>query len=196
MVAGAFISALYFLRVDHSFLAKPAEVSVPPSKTTPKVELAVKPDFDFYSILPDLEVPVSHKDQDKAPPLAPPPALQQPVVAAVTAPHAPPSQPAVSTTPPPLPPSSSHAPADNKPGQKVSYLLQLASFKKASDAENLQARLALLGIEAQVQKVTIDNTTTYHRVKSGPYPEGAEFDGVRKTLEQNQLQAMVVRLRN
>jgi cell division protein FtsN len=48
-----------------------------------------------------------------------------------------------------------------------SFLLQAGSFSAAADADRLQANLALLGFEAHVQRVTIDNAI-FNRVRIGP----------------------------
>lgn len=48
-----------------------------------------------------------------------------------------------------------------------SYLLQAGSFSAAADADRLQANLALLGFEAHVQRVKLDDDV-FNRVRIGP----------------------------
>src|SRR5688572_30486604 len=60
----------------------------------------------------------------------------------------------------PAPPPDAAAPA-TLPGR---YLIQVGSFKERTEAEQQKANLALLGIESRIEKVTIDNNQTWHRV--------------------------------
>ena len=48
------------------------------------------------------------------------------------------------------------------------YIVQVGSFGKAKDAGNRRAELALLGLEAYVQPVTLKPGETWHRVRIGP----------------------------
>jgi cell division protein FtsN len=42
------------------------------------------------------------------------------------------------------------------------------AFEDPSEADNLKARLALMGVEASVQKVELPEKGTVHRVRMGP----------------------------
>ena len=48
-----------------------------------------------------------------------------------------------------------------------SYLLQVGSFRQAGDAEQLKARLALIGIVARIQTVTVNEGITDRIFKTG-----------------------------
>ncbi len=61
------------------------------------------------------------------------------------------------------------------------YLLQVGSMRSASEAEALKARLALMGLRAQVSRAQIRGVTWY-RVRLGPYATPAEMKKVRKRL--------------
>ena len=50
------------------------------------------------------------------------------------------------------------------------YLLQVASFRKAADAERLKAQLAFLGYQTSLQKADATDGGVLHRVRLGPYP--------------------------
>src|SRR4051794_35946806 len=52
---------------------------------------------------------------------------------------------------------------------KEVYFLQIAAFQNPSDADNLKARLALSGIEAQIQTATFPDGHVWHRVRVGPF---------------------------
>ena len=69
---------------------------------------------------------------------------------------------------------SQAAPAVNKSTgtDQDSYILQVGSFRNASDAEQMKAQLAFMGSIASVQVVTIDDDT-WHRVRIGPFKGAA-----------------------
>lgn len=71
------------------------------------------------------------------------------------------------------------------------YMLQVGSFRSAADADSLKAQLALLGMTANVQEVTV-NDATYHRVRLGPFPSARETDETRRRLQDNGYEAMVL----
>jgi cell division protein FtsN len=73
-----------------------------------------------------------------------------------------------------------------------SYLLQVGSFRAASDAEQLKARLALLGVVARVQSVTV-NDVTWHRVRVGPVSSAREADELRSRLADNGVDSLVMK---
>jgi len=66
-----------------------------------------------------------------------------------------------------------------------SYFLQAGSFSNEADADKLKARLALLGMEASVQSVTIPDKGVWHRVRLGPYRNSDAMNKARTTLKQN-----------
>jgi cell division protein FtsN len=74
------------------------------------------------------------------------------------------------------------------------YLLQLGSFRSTSDADRLKASLALLGITARVEKVTIDDKGTYYRVRSGPYSRDQAYR-LHNSLKGNSVDSLIVRAR-
>lgn len=66
----------------------------------------------------------------------------------------------------------------------VSYVLQAGSFAAFHDADQLKARLALHGLSAHIQKVTIDGRGEYHRVRLGPYQRLEDLDGADRQLRK------------
>lgn len=72
------------------------------------------------------------------------------------------------------------------------YFLQVGSFRNVADADSQKAKLALLGVIAQIQSVTVDSTT-WHRVRVGPIESARETDAMRRRLEENDLEALVLR---
>lgn len=75
----------------------------------------------------------------------------------------------------------------------TSFLLQVASYKTAEDAEATRAKLLLLGLTARVEKVTLRNTETWHRVLIGPVKTIADADKVRTQLTDNKYDALVLK---
>lgn len=73
-----------------------------------------------------------------------------------------------------------------------SYLLQVGSFREISDAEQLKARLALLGITARIQSVTV-NDATWHRVRVGPVSGVRQADEMRNRLASNGIESLVMK---
>ena len=92
--------------------------------------------------------------------------------------------------------SSPQKPANLKPQDKVSYLIQVGSFKSAKDADGLKARLALLGIESKVQTVKIDNEATWHRVQVGPIVGRDKVDVLQKQLKKNKIESLLMSARH
>lgn len=85
-------------------------------------------------------------------------------------------------------PESSLTPASSQD----SYILQVGSFRNPADAEQMKARLALLGSSATVQTVTV-NGQTWHRVRIGPYKGARKADEMRRMLADNQIDTLVMK---
>lgn len=135
-----------------------------------------KPKFEFYTILPELEVPVPETAENQRQ-AAMPPALKTPK----TAPSAP-AEPA----PTPTPAASADA------GR---YILQAGSSRNAVDAERLRASLALQGMVARIQTVNI-NGETWHRIRVGPFGSRTEADAARRQLRGADINTMLLELRD
>lgn len=113
-----------------------------------------KRNFDFYTLLPELEIIIPQEDIDS-----------QGV------------QPARQASPPPT--------------HKGGYLLQAGSFKRFSEADSLKARLALLGIEANIQSVDV-NDTKWHRVRIGPSNDRQALEQTRQRLRTNHIDTILM----
>jgi cell division protein FtsN len=73
------------------------------------------------------------------------------------------------------------------------FFLQAGAFQKADDADNLKAKLAMLGVEANVQVANIPDKGKMHRVRIGPLASADEMNQVRTQLSQGGVQASVVK---
>ncbi len=69
-----------------------------------------------------------------------------------------------------------------KPEEGVSYILQAGSFGSYDEADQLKAKLALQGLTAQIQKISIEGKGEYYRVRLGPYDKVEQLDGISQQL--------------
>jgi len=84
-----------------------------------------------------------------------------------------------------------------KPGAPAAnFLLQVGSFQNPADADNLKARLALLGVEAAVEPINLVEKGTWYRVRVGPYSKVDEINRLRQTLAQNGIEATLVKVKD
>jgi len=73
-----------------------------------------------------------------------------------------------------------------------SYILQAGSFRSPADAEQLKARLALLGTQANIATVTVDEVR-WHRVRIGPLQGARKADELRRMLRDNGIETLILK---
>ncbi|MCU7842429.1 MAG: SPOR domain-containing protein [Candidatus Thiodiazotropha sp. (ex Monitilora ramsayi)] len=161
IVAGAFVVGLLWLKLGGDLSNAPVPGVTKPT-TSPKSNTP-KPTFEFYTILPEMEVVIP--DEELMVPEDPEPARSQPETPTPTV----------------------------KDG--TAYILQMGSFRKYGDADRMKAKLALIGIEAEIQKVSINNRDTFHRVRSGPYSTQQQLNAVRRLANENNIASLVIKLK-
>lgn len=115
-----------------------------------------KPRYDFFTVLPEMEVVVPQQELSRK-----------------------------ADKPEPTPDATTAGTRDN-------YILQVGSFRSAADAEQMKARLALMGSMATVQTVTV-NGETWHRVRIGPFEGARKADEMRRMLSDNQIDTLVMK---
>lgn len=71
--------------------------------------------------------------------------------------------------------------------------LQAGAFQNPEDADNLKARLALLGLEASVQRADLPEKGIMYRVRMGPYRKPEDMNSARTQLAQSGIQASIVK---
>lgn len=76
----------------------------------------------------------------------------------------------------------------------ASYMIQIASFSRADEAEAVRAELGFIGIETRTRRVTLGDGSVRYRVLSGPYIGRSKFDKVRKLLKQNGYKQLLVKV--
>ncbi|HEX8962982.1 MAG TPA: SPOR domain-containing protein [Rhodocyclaceae bacterium] len=97
-------------------------------------------------------------------------------------------------------PAAANAPAAPAPAAPAaaapaeSFYLQAGAFQKAADADNLKAKLSLMGVDVGVQEISVPDKGTMYRVRVGPYATPEDMNRVRNQLAQNGIQATVVKV--
>lgn len=71
------------------------------------------------------------------------------------------------------------------------FIVQTGAFRTIEDADRMQARLALLGFESQIQRIAIDNDV-YHRVRIGPVEDLGELNRIRRRLRDEQIDYLLI----
>ena len=138
--------------------------------------------YDFYSVLPEMEVVIPDAELTAK---ARAEAVKQQAAAAQAQSQTAAGQPANPAT---ATPGTTPAAADSG----AHYVLQAGSFPDSKEADTVKAKLALLGITAKVQTVTV-NGKTWNRVRVGPYPSASALEVAKKTLSDNGISAIAMK---
>lgn len=93
--------------------------------------------------------------------------------------------------------------ADDQPGTKPQndssdndmYVLQVGSFKDYDAADSVKAKLALLGIVPEIQRVVINGQDVRYRVRVGPFKNREKLAQARYRLKQNEMNFMLLKLK-
>lgn len=163
LIIGLFVAFLVFLEstserdADQEVaiempLPEEPDVREERKQQSPVVPPARKPRFDFYTILPEMEVLVPEREITGMP--------------------------------------REGVKQVEKPG---TYILQVGSFREDAKADELKARLALLGFESSVQTVTINDRETWHRVRVGPFSQLSELNAARARLKTSDINAVLLK---
>jgi cell division protein FtsN len=138
-----------------------------------------KPRFDFYTLLPEMEVVIPEQEITEA--LKQPPAPAAAPVEEIKA------APAASPAP---------KPAAAKPVKPASgtFYLQVGSFRNGVQAERFKAELAMQGMQTSIQTVTINNKDTYHRVRVGPFHDFDTLDKTRQSLKKKGIDSTPIKV--
>ena len=142
----------------------PAPAQTPARTPTPQAATPAAPApgssrFQFYEILPQDEITV-------APPT--PRATPAPSAAPIPATATPPTQTA---------------------RVQERFVLQAGSFRQFAQADEMKARLALMGMHADIREVRV-NGETFHRVFLGPFDSEAQANRALDRLRRENIEAM------
>ncbi len=156
---------------------------IPGSSAEKIVQTNEEAQFDFYDILPGDDAPVtSHETQQ---------AIEKKKVIEKSKPTLAPS------TAVPSPSAISVNKKAVRPVESVNntYYLQVGAFRNNADADNLKARLALLGVIASVRSADLSDKGIWYRVRVGPFTQKARVDDVHHILRENGIEAQFIRTR-
>jgi len=187
--------------------AAPAPAEVPPLASAPVAlpgkpgdPITEKPRFDFYKILPGKAEAIPDPKPEEAKPVEAKPAAAKPSETKPIEGKAAEAKPAeaksadgkaaTSKTTESKPAENAKSKSDNQ--LKEPIYLQAGSFQSASDADNQKARLALLGAEARIQQVMLQDKVWY-RVRIGPYHKMDDVNHLRADLARQGIDANVVK---
>jgi cell division protein FtsN len=96
----------------------------------------------------------------------------------------------------PAPGTPPGAAPDEQPAVAVEqFYLQVGAFQKAADADNVKAKLALIGLEARVQDIAVADKGTLHRVRTGPYATPTAMNEARTLMAQNGIQSSPIKIK-
>jgi cell division protein FtsN len=163
-----------------------APVALPGKPGDPVPE---KPRFDFYKILPGNAEAIPDPKPEEAKPVVSKPGETKAITTAPGEPKPADAKP-VDSKAVASKPTESKVDKDNT--LKDPIYLQAGSFASASEADNQKARLALLGAEARIQQVMLQDKVWY-RVRIGPYHKMDDVNHLRADLARQGIEANVVR---
>lgn len=83
-----------------------------------------------------------------------------------------------------------------KTNKNVRYVLQAGSFARFVDADRLKASLTLNGLDAKIQKVSIENKGDFHRVRLGPYMDFSQLEQTHARLQSLGIKAIRLKVRD
>ena len=197
LLIGLFVAFLVYIKMQakpdpHVYLeesfpppAEPARQEAPEQSQDEAVAAPAtpKPRFDFYTLLPEMEVVVPEREFN-AIQKQPPPAVQQAAPVEEVTPAAP------AIVPKPAAPVATKT---VKPAAGT-YYLQVGSFRNGEQAERFKAELAMQGLRTSIQKVTINNRDTYHRVRVGPFTDLGTLDKTRQALKKKGIDSTPIKV--
>jgi len=88
------------------------------------------------------------------------------------------------------PKSQTTTPKIKEPGR---YIIQAGSFSNYGDADRRKAGLALLGVESEIEKVTISGGRTVYRVRTTPVDNLDQINTTLKRLRAEGIDTLVMR---
>ena len=124
------------------------------SDSSAKTVKLPKPKFEFYTLLTQEKVPLKSKPSPVAAPVVVPVAAVAPVAAPIKIPE-------------PVKEAKVVAPIAATASQDA-YFLQLASFQRREDAEQMKASLIMRGFDTSIKTAT-QQGGVWHRVVIGPF---------------------------
>jgi cell division septation protein DedD len=169
LVIGLFVAFLVYL--DDLDPREDDDIAIDADDDVADTAAEDRPRFEFYSILPELEVVIPEfprRDRDEA--------AEEDIEADI----APPSE------------GVDPLPTADPDGR---FFLQVGSFQEQAQAESMKAQVALLGLDVQVRSVQV-NGDDWHRVRVGPFSDNASLESAQSRLRDNGIDYLVLRDRS
>ncbi len=131
-------------------------------------------EFDFYTVLPDREVDVIEPERQR-------PTSKPKQVSSKKAPVNKPETP------------SARSVSNKKPPSNQLYQLQVGAFKELNKADAMKARLALLGVESNIQVIR-NNSQPMYRVRVGPSTDNRKMEHIKTQLKAQNINTFMQKL--
>ena len=175
-VAGLFVAFLVHLahvQMEQGNSPRGAGKTPPPAQEPEQADKGKKegdsePKFDFYAVLPKMEVIVPKGDDEDGP--------SRPVKEA---------RPTTS--------EKDDAPVAGRHDKR--FVLQAGSFRNQKDADRRRAELILKGYDVRIQPVKLENGDTWHRVMIGPYNNINALHRAQDKLAANGVETLPIQLK-
>ena len=170
IVNGLFISFLIYLQkiaphtASEKMLLPLTTENLPSSATTQSTVPILPSHFEFYDVLPHVEVKIPETGGNK---------LEQSLVQQNT---------------PKTPQDQQNNLPVTVPGR---YLLQIGSFRNESEAQGLKTYLNTLGVKAYIQKTHLDESGSWYRVQLGPFTDLKALNQIHTKLINNNIQPIL-----
>ncbi|WP_290524034.1 SPOR domain-containing protein [Alcanivorax sp.] len=127
------------------------------------------PQFDFYAVLPKMEVIVPQNESDTG------------------------TRNTATRKPKDTPRQTSTESGTRNSNEK--YLLQAGSFRRNEDADRRRAELILKGFEASIQSVDLESGDSWHRVMIGPYNNLNAMHRAQDQLASNGIETLPIKMK-
>lgn len=75
------------------------------------------------------------------------------------------------------------------------FWVQAGAFSQNADAESMRARIAFIGLDAQISH-RLESGQRLYRVRIGPFDKVEQADEIKQSLADNAIQGTVMRLKN
>lgn len=177
-------------------LSKPESAERAAARDSESASQPSMPTFEFYTLLPETEViapgvrlpsnvtrPEVAEQPDDAAADAAQGADDDPIAQVIAANTRPEEQ------------ASAAQPAATASTEPKRYVLQAASFRELSDAEQLRGRLRNLSLLAQISEVQAGGDT-WHRVQVGPYEDTRELNRAQDLMATQGIEPLMIQLQN
>ena len=132
------------------------------------------PKFDFYKILPEMEVPVQDWEKEDQEQQSAKVEKNDKNVATIS-----------KRTPAAAPAASA---------ERGAYVLQIGSYKQYEEADQAKAKLAMQGIAANIQRVVINGQDVWFRVHVGPLSDANDMRALRLKLQEHKTDFIVLKI--